>query len=559
VVVLSRKFSAVLLLLASFILFVGCSKNPTEQVIDQAVMQLEVYSKSRSVVFAGTPDSDVPDSRTAQQKIRQVSSEQQQAFKRAMEDLRTVAEAPVEDNLQARDGARVKSLLAAMQLYVANWAVDDVTLFDSRFFALGEKINTTCIEMERLKQEQAKMQPVNYDAAIAHSKQVIDELTKAKSLNESQLKKLTEVIANLKTRLAGAIKQRDDLGTKIGEIADKVNTVPGSEGVRLQKMVGELERERFKVLLEIERLTAGPMELPPELQAEVGTQKLKEIGGLKQLEQEKLLLESRVKSATESLASQETYLKNLTQQVSIAVQKGSQLAKRLDELTAVLKGQLKGMDELMARRNDLSTKAMSATQTAMRTAQAASSDLKRFVGAVSQAKSKVPSGVDDDTIKGAEAMDSLEFSVAQVAVNAQLGRARILSATLRLIDTVVPVIKRGQQLTALPEALAKFVAEAPATQATIEKDLPEVLNKALTQYDSVNKKAARGNLQTVVGTSLALAFSQAAELLPAKKGEYETKANEVLDKIMTAPAGGATESQDPLMQPAKELKRELGK
>jgi len=543
-------------LLSALTLSSGCSKNSPAQAIDQAVMQLEVYSKSRSVVFSGTPDPDVPNAKAKQQEIRRISSEQQQQFKAAMENLKNLANEPVEDNIQAKDAARVKTLLAAMQLYVSNGVVNELTLFDSQFVGLQEKINNTCIQIEQIKQEQEKIQPANYDQPINQSKLVITEVEKARELTDSQIKKLSAVIEKLQVRLKGLQEQRDTLNTKIGDISDKINTVSGEEAVRLQKIVGELEQARFKILVEIEKLTAGPMELPPELQVEVGTQKLQQIGGLKQLDQQKQQLLSQLKSIEQASASQKAFLNNLQQQVQIVSQKGAKLAQQLDAQTAVLKSQLKAMEELVNKRNALQRKADSEAQAAGRYAQQAGTDLKRYLGAVSQAKSSAAAGAEDNILKNAEGLDSLEFTIGNVTVSSQLNRAKIMSMTMRLMETLSPVIKRSQALTALPSELAKTAESAQATYTKMAKELSNALNQALGQYESVNKKASRGNFQTVVGTSLATAYNQASLLLPEKKQEFTAKANALLEKIVAAPTAGSS-ADDPLTLPAKELKKEL--
>ncbi len=549
----------------------GCGGNSVDQALNQAVTQLEIFSKSRSVVFWGTPATELSDSDLAnlpgagrakqnQQEIRKIVSEQQNNFKQAMDNLKRFADVSEVNNLQARDRARVGGLLAAMLVYRANWGVDGLGLFDNGLIDLNNKIQMVCIEMEQLKAQQVMVQPSNYDQAVNQSKAAIAELKKGEEKTAGQLKKVTTAITRLNESLASTIKQRDALVAKVGQLSEKLNVVPAQKALDMQKIIGDLERERFKVLIQIERLQAGPMELPAELPVQVGDQTLKEIGGIKQLEQEKLFLETRLKFTRDSIGSQETYLKSLEQQMKISGEKGTQLAKRLDGLTVQLKEYLKAMDEVVSQRAGLVGKAEADAQSGAKYAQQADKDLKQFTDAVGQAKSKAGPGVEDNYLKGAQEFESLGYTVGNIYVNAQLDKAKIVAGSLRFIGTLVPILKRAQPFGGLPAGLGKFVEGAPAEEKNLNENLSKALDQAVRQYDAVYKKASRGTMQGVVGTSLALALTQAAGLMPQKAKDFLAQAKEILNKIVpSSPTGGTgAEQTDPLLAPARQLKQELG-
>jgi uncharacterized phage infection (PIP) family protein YhgE len=570
VVALRRRYPVLVTILLAVMFLPGCGGSTVDQSLHQAVTQLEIFSKSRSVVFWGTPSAELSDDDLAklsgagrtkqnQQEIRKIVTEQQNNFKQAMDNLKQFADASESNNLQAWDRSRAGSLLAAMLVYRANWGVDELALFDSRLIDLKNKIQMTCIEIEQLKAQQVMVQPSNYNQAVDQSKAAIAELKKGEEKTAGQLQKLNTAITRLSEALANTIKQRDALVAKVGQLSEKLNVVPAQKALDIQKIIGDLERERFKVLIQIERLQSGPMELPAELPVQVGEQTLKEIGGIKQLEQEKLFLETRLKFLKESIGSQETYLKSLQQQMQISGEKGTQLAKRLDSLTARLKEYLKAMDDALSQRATLVGKAEADAGSGAKYAQQADKDLKQFIGAVDQAKSKVPPGVQDNYLKGSQEFDSLGYTVGNIYVNAQLDKAKVISSSLRFMKVLVPILKRAQPFGGLPAGLGKFVENAPAEEKKLGEDLPRVLDQAVKQYDAVYKKASRGTMQGVVGTSLALALNQAAGLMPQSAKEFLAKAKEILDKIVPASTGGAgSEQSDPLLAPARQLKQELG-
>jgi len=521
--------------------------------MNQAMTELEMFSRSRSVVFSGTTPVEVPGPR--QQQIKQITTEQQQSFKQAMDDLRKIADEPVENNRQARNGFRVKTLMSAMLVYQANWVLDDLGLFDSRMIDLKEKTRLVLIKLEQLKSEQTMELPANYAPPIELSQSQIAKLKESHKKISGQLEKMNNVIAKITGMLDDAVKRRDALNIKVGDLTEKLNIVPAAEAVKLQKMIGDLERERFKVLIEIEKLTAGPMELPAELQVQLDNQQLKEISGLKQLDQEKNLLETQLKSTQEGIDAQEAYLKSLQEQVRISEQKGRELAQRMDNLTARLKDDLKDLDELAAKRDDLARKAKTEAQSAEKYAKQANDDLKRYISAVSQAKSQLSPGRDDSVLNSTEGLETLEFTIGNFLMSAQLDKAKVDAASIKFIQTLAPILKRSQPFMTLPQNLEKFFQEASTNEKTLLDELAKILDQTIRQYEAVNNKAARGNFKTVVGTSLALALNKAAALLPQKSSEYLTKAKEVLDKI--APAGATVESDQSLV-PAKQLRQELG-
>jgi hypothetical protein len=569
VVALRRQYPVCLAFLVSVFL-TGCGGPSVDQAVNQALTQLEIFSKSRSVVFWGTPVTELSEkdlsglagagkARQNQQEIRKLVTEQQDNFKQAMDNLKQFADADAGNNLQARNRGRAGGLLSAMLVYRANWGLDELGLFDSRLIDLKNKIQMVCIEMEQIKAQQVMVQPAMYDQAINQSKTGIAALKKNLEKTTGQLGKLNTAITRLKEALAGEIKQRDVLVAKVGELSEKLNIVSPERALAMQRIIGDLERERFLVLIRIERLTAGPKDLPAELPVQVGDLTLKKIGGIKQLEQEKLFLETRLKFLNESIGSQETYLKSLQQQMGISGEKGVQLAQRLDKLAARLKEYLKVLEAALSERARLVAKTEADAQAGAKYALQADKDLKQYLEAVEQAKSKVPPGVEDNFLKGSQELETVGYTLGNIYVNAQLDKAKVISSSLRFAQTLVPILKRAQPLAGLPAELGKFIENAPAEEKKLGEDLPRTLDQAVKMYDAVYKKSARGTMQGVVGTSLALALNQAAGLSPKNADEFLAKAKEILNKIVPVSPGGAGPDQmDPLLVPARQLKQELG-
>jgi len=554
------------MLLSIFWLMGGCGQKSAEkpanveQAIAQAITQLEVYSGSRTVTLWGHPTlspKEVAGGQNEYQKILQTSEAQDKAFKESLDNLKQYADREAANNREAKWSAFAKWLAGAMLLYRGELVISEIGLTDARHIDVKDRVRQTCVEIEQIKSQEKLIGREHYTEVIGQSQTVIAELKKKQDITQSKMALLTTAIEKLNGQLADLTRQRDNLASRIGVLTAKLGTVSAKEGVGVQKQINRLEDERFKIVVAMEKLSSGPMDLPKDLPVTIDNEPLKTIGGLHQLTQEKARLQARLQGIQDGIKAQESYLKSVEQQVRISDQKKQQLTQRLDVLVPRLKEQLTALDEVVSQRGRLVSQAKGDIQLSSRYAQQADSDLKRFLGAVSEA-ANARSGVEDNYLNELKGLDVLSFSIGYVQASAQLDLAKIMADTLVYTRALAPILQQSKSCAALPAGLLTFVQESADTEKKIKEDLPMMVDRVVNQYQSLYNKASRGNLQPVIGTHLASILFEASILLPDQSAKYISQAKELLAKIIPPPAAGMAESQDPLLAPAKKLRQVMG-
>lgn len=548
----------IMLLFSVLTLMGGCGQKPdkstdtAEEAIDQAVRQLEIFGKSHAVTLGGTlePTFNDPSVQNARQKVNTVSDQQVKDYDLVLDNLKKFADRPIEKKADAKTGAFTKWLTGSMLLYRGQISLDWLKIDESRSQALRDKILLTSLEIEHLKAQQGLIKPENFDQAIAQSQEVTAGLQKVATQVDSQLKGVQTAIDQLKIQIADLSKQRDALVAQVGELTAQQPNVSAQQALDLQKQIADLEAKRFDVLVKLESLTGGPMTLPADMPVVIGDRKLENINGLKQLENEKKLLEIRQEKTAQAIESQEMYLKNLKQQVSVTSQKGKQLDEELDRLNTVLKEDLQAMDQSVTAHNKRVEKAKADLSSAARYAQQADSDLKQYLAAVNEAASQVTSG-EDPFLKDAKAIESLQFSIEETRAQALLLMARLKAAQIAYLNSLAPILARSSELMEVPGSLQTLVKTSKESLKTLKEELASTIGNMVSQYETMYRSAGRSNLKSTIGTHYTLALYQAAVLNPKEAAEYQAKAKEVLGQVAPGP------SDDPSLKPIKELRQML--
>jgi hypothetical protein len=557
------KYQPVVFIFLSVLTLVvsGCggdsTPKTTDQAISQAVSQLEIFGNSRTVTLWGHEEAVLPAGslgKSAQQDVQQIGEQQKKDFSQSLAQLKTFADEPVKDNRKAKTSAFAKWLVAAMELYQGQMAVDQANLLEARQVNLKDQVLVSCLAFGQIKEQQANISPANYESAINQSQNVIAQLKKVLEVTRAQLAKVDSAIKGLNGELAEAEKQRDALNVEVGKLAAKLTSVPARQAVEVQRQINALEAKRFAVLVSIEKYQSGPLSLPEKYQVEVGDRKLTDVRGLTQMEAEKAFLATRVSKAEEGIEAQDAYRKNLQQQMAIAGQKGQQLAKELDELDGRMKVELEGLSQMVSQRAALRDQADKALKSAVRYAQQSENDLKQYIAAVSQAESGL-SGRDDPYLKEVKAVDDLAYSIGNIRVNAQLTLARLQADEIGFVEQMSSILSQCQAQASLPSNLDALVKEGQADLTTKKKELAETVESVISKYESLYKGSARSSFKPMVGTQLGLAFYKASSLVPEKSEEYLAKAKEVLGQVVGEGEAGVADSN---LVPARKLQRVLG-
>jgi hypothetical protein len=545
--------------LALVTLLSGCGKEPAkttdtaQQAVDQAIKQLDIFRNSHAVNVWGAyqPKLENADQQKLQE-LKALSDQQLKDYDDVLNNLKTFADKPSDKKVDAKIGAFTKWLSATMLLYRGQLSLDLLRTNESREQGLKDKTLLVGLDIENLEGQLPLVKPENFDQAIAQSKAFVAQLQKVAALNDSQLKTLESVIDKLNDEVAKFTSDRNALVKKIGELTTKQPNVPGEQAVELQKQIAELETQRFAVLVEIESLTGGPMTLPENLSVMIGDRKLSEINGLKQLDDEKILLETRKAKIAQAIASQETYIKNLQQQVGVTSQRGQELSRQIDNLKAALKENIQQMDQVAASRTRLLEKAKSDLSSAARYAQQADSDLKQYVSAVNDAASQVTSG-EDNFLKEAKNIESLQFSIGEVRSAALLLTARLKASQINDLNSVTPVLERSAKFVDLPESLNARVKASKDDIKSAQEELSSSINGMVSLYETLYRNASRSELKSTIGMHYLLALYQASTFNPQGAAKYQAKAKEILGEIAPASA-----TDDPTLKSAQELRQLLG-
>jgi len=549
------KYQPVVLIFVLFLMpIVGCGSDSApknvDQAISRAVTQLEIFGGSQAMSSWGQIPSTLP----AAQSVKQKCDEQTKKFIQAMDNLKVFADKQAEGGSQSKKAAFAKWLTGVMMLYKGRMDAGDVAMLDARQSNLKDNVLLSSLNVRLLKSQKEAISPSNFEDAVKQSQEAIvaqkDVLAKA----TAELSAVNSLLSQLKAGLTKAQAERDDLNIRIGELTSKLSTVSAEEAVKLQKQINKLETERFAVLVTIQKYEAGPLSLAKDQMVTVDGRKLTQVNGIKQVEEEKAFLETRVAKAEESIKAQETYLKNLDQQKGLAEEKKQNLEKQLTEAEERLKNDLKVFSAMVSERSNLLEKANKNLKGASRYAQQADGDLKQYLSAVQNAAGNAAG--EDNYLKSAKGLEELGYSIGILRAESQLAELRLKENDVRFIESVVNILQGCGSAETLPANLAELLKTGSEQVKTMKEEIVKTADGIVTQYESLYRSASRSSLKPIIATNLVEAMYLASSLVPEKTKEYQEKAKEVMDQIL--PDASASPNPNPLFEPAKKLQQTLG-
>jgi hypothetical protein len=548
------KYQPVVLIFTLLLMpIVGCGSDSApkdvDQAISRAVSQLEIYGGSQAVSFWGRTPSTMP----AMQNVKQKCDEQTQKFVKAMNDLKVFADKQAEDAQQSKKTAFAKWLTGVMMFYQGRMEAGDVKMMDAREANVQDKVLLSSLNVRLLKSQEAAVSPANFDEAVKQSQDAIDAQKKVLEKASAQLSGVVSVLEKLKADLVKAQKERDDLNIRIGELTSKLANVPAAEGVKIQKQINELDTKRFGVLVTIQKFEAGPLTLAEGQSVTVDDRQLTQVSGIRQIEEEKAFLETRVAKAEEGIKAQETFLKNLEQQKNLADEKKQSLAKQLAAAGERLKTDLQALSALVAERSSILTNADKDLSGAARYAQQSDSDLKQYLSAVQNAAGNAAG--EDNYLKAAKGLEELAYNIGVLRAEAQLAQLRLKENDIRFLESVSAILQGCGSAESLPANLADLLKDSSEKIKSMKDEVSKTAEGIVAQYETLYRNASRSNLKPIIAANLVEAMNMALSLVPEKAKEYQDKIKEIMGQ--TLPDASANNS-DPLLGPAKKLQQTLG-
>ncbi len=566
------KISVLVLSLSTLFLLAGCGNSGPDKAgkaIDNAVRQLEQFSSSHQVSWYGEPAVDLSKvgnigkvkgvslskGQSAQKTLKGIAKTQLDDFDQAMEQLKSVADKTPGNEAEGKTIAIAKGLYAEMLVYKAGWAADRLLLADSASLGERSQIRGLCLQIEALRSNKPFLSPKQYKEAIYKSHASIRLMQKLASIAKGQSKQVIQARATLHSRLQAAIKKRNLLNETIGNVTRQMANASAKRALTLQKKIAKLEDKRFDVLVRIQKLRTGPIDLDKPINIGIPghSEILKRVCGIQQLDQERKRLEIRVRKVVQAIESQKVYLRNLYEQIRINGIKSKQLAERLDKLTAELKSRLENFSTILAERNKISRTAMQNIAGARKSAKQAESILKKYFSAVKDASASLKPGTTSDFLTEAKKASPLELSPGSTIVKANLIKAKVIAENLQAARWTNEILGQAGKLTGLSKPLTEALKQSPNDQKQLKTELTKVLEDTLKSCASAAKRA-RGDSEILLKTQQAAVLYQASVLIPARRAEFIAKAKSILDEVVPK-SEQSTTSQ--ILLPAISLKRTL--
>jgi flagellar biosynthesis chaperone FliJ len=559
--------------MSCLVFVIGCggknaSTSRAQKAIDNAVRQLEVFNRSRTVTFFSedqlklTSDDlvklkDVPTGKAleAQQTIQTISDRQLDEFNQSIDQLKTLVD-DENQTMSSRTRAILRTLLSSMLNYRSFWSVNELLMTDTKLLQPARNIHLLCIELERLKSQHALIQPAADLELINSSEKAIADLKAEKEKTSSALAKVNKGLDMLQTRLKSLIEQRDTLANKIATLGATLNTISAKDAVDLQKTINTLETKQFAVTVQIEKFKAGPMPLPEEIQLTVGESYAENTAGIAGFQRAKELLEVQTKQIESSISSQSDYLEILKKQMKISEDKSAQLTGQQERLTLQLKNSLSELGVSFTVRQKIQSAADADIQLSLRQSQLADSDLKKYLGAIRDAESQNTSGQENPFLKQAKDIEILGYSIACDQADAQITRCSVIHAKIKFLEAFLPLLKRSEVWTVFQENMSAMMQDGPKQIESLKTELTTISTSTLNQYQSAYKSSQQGNFKSVVGTRLAWILYKVSLFQPDKAKEYQSEAKKLLNEISPASAGGNVQP-DRMTLASKELQQLL--
>jgi len=569
-----RRLPVVCPLIVGLLFMGGCLEESTrksvklvDDAMGEALKQLEIFGGSRTVVMWAEEPAELSDeqlqalkdvsptkAKADQQKIKELTSKEVAAFNAALDKLEQVlGNTPPEAANTSKSIALAQGLAAEMRAYRATWAIDKYKLAEKTVLASQEKVRGLALEIKALEAEQSQLAKQTLTEPMGQAQKAIDDFQKAQKVAQGQLQRIDGAIEHLEALLKDATRRRDDLNLQITKLTNQLSRLGAEQAVSVQKKVNTLEAKRFRVSVQIDKLKAGPFQLPPEQTVELTGRELTTIAGLEQLRHEREILQQRTEKIEQAIDAQTKHVNDLQAQAKINVQKGQTVAARIDALEKALEQAIGALSDDLDQSSKLAEEGEKHLARARKYGDQAQRSAKQYFNAVRTASQGLKPGTKDYFLDEAQAAAPIGLVFDDIIVEVMLTKADVLAQRMRQLQSLPGVLETAKKYLQ-QEDLSKYLEEAETKSQELADELKKSIEDSIQISEAMRKRAKSAELQLVYSAKLAAVCYRVSTLGTDQSAQYLDQAKQICQELLEKNPN----PEDPLAGPVFQLKRILG-
>jgi len=514
--------------------------------INETVRKLDLYSGSREEVLSGgakevilealnqLPDNESgQEARNANKKIEEISKKQQEDLGKTLDRLKTaLAEAPADTAAYSLAPALGRSLLAGTLTGQSLLKLNAFKVNTAAVLGAQEAVRVTALDIRDLKNQLDTLKKQSLTEPISKLQDEIKAAEAARAKTQEEMTAVEKSIDYVQKELAANKSEQKTIDEEISRQSVGLGSLSPSKAMDQLKKIQELERKRFALSVMITRLESGPYRLPDAAQPTVDGRKLVDVNGLQQLNEERAVVKTRLESSDAAIKTQQDYVANLQKEDEILAQKRQNLAAQIDALGPHLAKALEALADAVARDDTLADACLQEIRKAQDMAKRAPEDAKKYLKGLKDQATALPAGqkspyLDDAMAAAAEAI--VPTSLARIAL--QLAEAEALTHQLRQLQMLEPILKLAQAQGALPEILAKRLADVAQTTQDLTAKIDTLVQDAVAQAEQLEKDAKNGEVKALCSLELAAVCVQGSTLAVTNPGNLSDRAKQAIEGL----------------------------
>jgi hypothetical protein len=525
-----------LMVLAGVMVAGGCFEEPRRQAtkqsqaaLDQALRDLALVDASRTVIMWGH-DPSAEEMKTLPPKVRQsyqAAPKHLEALDKSIAALESAASANPDAAAVSQQLVAANAFAANMRLYQARLSIETYRRLNA---GLWDRYTAIRMLAGELSADQSLLEEINRKGllpAVEQTKATMAKMAMLRGIIDGQRTAVLAAQTALQNQLAATEKQRAELDTQIGTLTGKLSTMKAADAVELQKKINDMERQRFDLTKQVDRLRTGPFTLPQALVLDEGYS-VQEIAGLHQLAEELKIVDGRLAAIDAGIKAQQIVLSGLDKQGELEGRQGQELAAAIDAKTKTLTQQVADLAAAVQQAETAKSKAEQSLAKAGKNAQAATTAAKAFVTAVNQASQNVAAGTVNEYLDAVKKVMNISAPTELLSAQIVMTKVELMGAARDQLALIQPVLDVP---VTLPEPLATMKKEPATVLADQAKAIEEAVTSATATIDRVRKQARTPEETLIAGVALGSAYYRGAVVLPEKAAEYGPLAMAVVNEL----------------------------
>lgn len=442
--------------------------------IEQALYLFQKFSGSHAAYWY------IDDSRWT--ATRDKINSQIEEFEKTIKALDKAAEKDQKGPAAGISKAIAKLISAQMKIFSGTLKLHKIKREHHDLYSKAEKIIWLANNAKIIESYKNSLDPQLYIKEKEAAEKIKMLLEEKKKTIEKQIQTIDNYIKQLSQQRKDKIEKAQNLNVEIGKLSSKALSASAKEALTIQKKIIDLENARQRITEAIEKLTAGPYELPKPLTIGIESSRtLTVIGGITQLEQEKAILHTKLDAIKAQIAIQDRFIDYLETQKDLIYKQQTTSNERTDELKKDIKANIDIFTEMIKVRADITKAAELDIDSALKDTDLASSYLNNYLQnvSVSQANNTLL-----EEIKG---FNSLRSAILSARVDTLLLKAELISTNSSDFKILSKLLDTISGLIDLPDSLTHIRKLCEGID--FDKEAADITNKLIKTADEMVKQA----------------------------------------------------------------------